>query len=173
MNRALLSRPVLGIAVVSMTLALLSAVRVPAEFAQASSAATISAAEGLIHDVSQLDPEPHWTFDGAWRLRCGSGPCSQVPLDEVSFDLTLIMVQPNGGLSHAHAFSDFVATAVSVDGDNLSIDGTIVGSGAVGGPTAVSIDLISVGEVGEMRLFFPDNPHILDLLGGVAVRSRD
>jgi len=173
MNQALLKKRVSRLLLGAITCALISASSATAEYAQATSAATLSAAEGLIHDVSQLDPEPHWTFNGAWRLRCSQGPCSQVPLEGVDFDLTLIMVQPDGGLSHAHAFSEFVATAVSVDGDNLSIDGTIVGSGAVGGPTAVSIDLISVGEVGEMRLFFPDNPHILDLLGGVAVRSRD
>jgi hypothetical protein len=142
------------------------------EFPQAESAAALRQALGEVYDITEFDPEPHWGLSGRWVFTCGEMGCARAALSDIGFDLALTMVRPNGSFSHTHTFSDFSATALRVDDDNLYVDGTIVGTGGVGGLTAVSLAFIGVSGAGELRLEFPGNDHIMGQLGGVTVQSR-
>ena len=139
-------------------------------FQQAASADLLRSATGIITDTSELDPEPHWSFGGEFILACPVR-CSMAAPEDIEFDLALTMWRPDGSASHSHNFTDFVASNVTVVGNDLIIDGTITGTTAVG-PTTIQITIEAVPQQATFFVQFPNNAHILDPLGGVVVRSR-
>lgn len=139
---------------------------------QTDSAETLRRAQGTIFDWTELDPDPHWAFNGPFTLACGPTPCAQADPSAIQFDLTLAMVRPDGAQSHTHSFSSFSATSVTVIGDDLFIEGRIDGSGNVGGMNDVFIELLDVGTAGEFRMELLGNPHIIGALSGVIELSR-
>ncbi len=136
-------------------------------FPQAASASELRRADGLIWDASLTDP---WVFDGEFVLICRGAPsCSAASLANVDFDLALTMVRPDGDGSHSHTFSNFVATSVTVDQDDLLIEGDIDFSGQ-----SIPITVSIVEVAGRATFFFElvGNAHIIGPIGGVVVRSR-
>jgi len=142
------------------------------ELPQASSANALRRAEGIIFDTTELDPDPHWAFTGPFILACGPTPCAQATPSQIVFDMTLAMVRPDGAQSHSHSFSQFVGSSIEVVGDDLIIEGEIVGSGNVGGRNDVRIEFVNVSEAGEFRIELIGNSHIVGQLGGLITGSR-
>lgn len=143
-------------------------------FPQVASASVLRVASGTLHDVTVLDGPPHWTLNGEWTLSCRPSLCPLAALEDILFDLSITMVRPDGTTSHVHSFSGFVAETVTLspDGQDLTIDGTIVGSGSVGGPTDILITLDDVGSSGTFNLQLPGNAHLSDPLLGLILVSR-
>lgn len=137
-------------------------------FPQVASAADLTLAKGIVHDVNA----DAWVLDGQWELKCRTGGC-QGDLTRISFDLAHVMVKPSGLSSHAHVYADFVATSSTLGADSITIEGTIVGSGPVGGPTDIVIELVDIVN-GNSEFFFelPVNGHLTGRIGGVTVSSR-
>lgn len=142
-------------------------------FPQVASADLLRAASGILHDVTVLDAAPHWTVDGEWTLFCRAGTCAASPLENIQFDLSIIMVRPDGTSSHTHSFSDFVAEAVELSPDlqTLTIGGTITAPGVIG-TTGIVIQLIDVGGNGNFLVELPGNGHLADPVGGAISVSR-
>jgi hypothetical protein len=158
-----------------LLLALVALAVVPASaqdlFPQAQSADRLRQASGLIWDTTVLDEPPHWTFDGEFALRCEGGRCATAALETIRFDMALTMVRPDGANSHSHTFTDFVATDVTVNGDDLVIGGTIIATGGIGF-TPIVITLQGVTQQSTLLVEFPDNGHAVGPIGGVVVTSR-
>lgn len=136
-------------------------------FPQANSAVDISTARGVVYDVTEDD----WVLNGDWELRCG-GACIDTEPANIDFDLSIVMVRPDGADSHSHTFDNFIASSVSESDNTLTIEGTIEGTGAVGGLTDITITIVDVGGADTSSIAFPGNGHILGDVGGVVVRSR-
>jgi hypothetical protein len=140
-------------------------------FPQATSAETLRVASGLVWDATVLDEDPHWTFDGEWALSCRGAACQDATLENISFDMALTMVRPDGTTSHSHTFTDFVATSVSADAGVLTIEGTLQATGGIGfGPVTITLDRPD-GQ-STFLVEFVGNDHAVGPIGGVIVRSR-
>lgn len=139
-------------------------------FPQAASANDLRRADGLIWDATVDDPDPHWVFDGEFILLCRAATsCATASLANIDFDLSLSMVRPDGTESHSHNFTDFVASGVTVTGDDLIIDGMITFQTS---PSPVIITIEEVADRATFVLELVGNGHIVGPISGVVVRSR-
>jgi len=138
-------------------------------FSQAGSAAGLEAARGIVHDVNIDGP---WVISGEWILDCDDA-CADADLDDIAFDMAHVMVTPLGDSSHSHTYIGYSATSVTVDGDTLTIEGRITGSGEIG-PSDITLELAGLAS-GNATFFFElvedSDPHLIGRIGGVIVES--
>ena len=103
-------------------------------------------------------------ISGEWTLDCDD-ECADA-------DLELVMVRPGGASPHSHQWSGFSATDVMLAGDDLTIDGTITGSGPIG-TDGIRIRLKAIAN-GNATFFFKmdDGNAIATEVGGAMVESN-
>ena len=154
------------LAIGGIAAAQLGALRAFESFTKVDSAADLTRARGVVYGVSG----GAWVLSGEWELNCRPGGC-EGDVEDISFDLAHVMVMP--GDSHSHVYTDFVAVTSTLRADSITIEGTIVGSGPVGGPTDIVIELVDIVD-GNSGFFFelPANLHLTGRIGGVIVESK-
>ena len=111
-----------------------------------------------------------WVISGEWILDCKKA-CLDAKLSQIEFDLSHVMVRQNGDISHTHNYSGFSATTVTPGGDDITIEGTIIGTPPIG-TNAIKIKLQSVSDIGKFFFELPGNGHLQEELGGVIVESK-
>lgn len=173
---------VAGMAVTLLTISFgggsVAVARSRGEFKQADSAAELKKARGLVYDWTT---PADWVVSGEWTLNCKEA-CASAGLNEIQFDLTVAMVRSGfvmtspGAASHSHSFTDFSATGATISGDDLTITGTITGSGPIGSAN-ITIRLNGVNGAGtfsfELTTAGAPNSHLMGEIGGVIVESKD
>ncbi len=164
----------LGFAVIAIAVVIAGASMVVAKgfggYDQVPSADDLKQARGVVYDWATTD-SGEWVISGEWVLDC-HGPCANAKLHNIEFDMAWVMVRPGGANSHSHQFSGFSATAVTLDGDNLTIDGEITGSGPIG-TDEITIKLTSIADGNATFFFKMDEGNIIRTeIGGAIVESR-
>ena len=104
-----------------------------------------------------------WVVSGFWNLDCGPEACNSGPLENIIFEMEHTMIRSNGIGAHSHTYSGFTATSAIASGDELTIEGNIMGSGPVGNNAIViRVDLKS----GLFTFQLPGNSHLQGEIGG-------
>jgi len=117
-------------------------------------------ASGILEDTTNAGD---WVVSGNWNLDCGPEACNSGPLENIIFEMEHTMIRPNGIGAHSHIYSGFTATSVIASGDELTIEGNIMGSGPVGNSVIViRVDLKS----GLFTFELPGNSHLQGELRG-------
>ena len=144
---------------------------------QVSSAEDLKQARGVVvHALADTVPGDR-VISGEWTIKYHV-PCAKAKLHNIEFDMAFAMMKPDGGGSHSHQFSDFSATGVTLEGDDLTIDGTITGTGPIG-TDEITIRLVDIAD-GNASFFFnmddgtlsgPPNV-IFSEVGGAIIESK-
>ncbi len=104
-----------------------------------------------------------WVVSGFWNLDCGPEACNSGPLENIIFEMEHTMIRSNGIGAHSHTYSGFTATSAIALGDELTIEGNIMGSGPVGNNAIViRVDLKS----GLFTFQLPGNSQLQGEIGG-------
>ena len=118
----------------------------PELYEEAGPLETLETASGVVFDWAttwdSASGERDWVISGEWTLDCHQVCDSAANLGDIEFDMAFAMVRDSykggrngkGGQSHGHQFANFTATStpsVSDDGDELTIEGIITGSGPI------------------------------------------
>ena len=155
------------------------------EFTQVSDVADIRAARGLVFAANVQSSDPVGTtyyISGEWVLNC-QARCLTAQRSNIIFDFAHGMITTDGRTSqHAHQYSNFVATDVTLtpdtapgDADNskLTIVGTITlyktGSQQTVG---ITLELFRPTTAGLFSVTLSGTTHIESKLGGVIVESE-
>jgi hypothetical protein len=155
------------------------------EFRHVADVAEIRQARGLVFGANVRSSDPVATtyyVSGEWVLNCG-GPCQNAPLGNIMFDLSHGMITTDGSTSqHAHQYSDFRATSVTLtpdtspgDADNskLTIVGTITlhktGSNQSVG---ITLELFRPTTAGIFSFTLSGTTHIESKISGMIVESE-
>jgi len=117
-------------------------------------------ASGSLEDTTNAGD---WVVSGFWNLDCGPETCNSGPLENIIFEMEHTMIRSNGIGAHSHTYSGFTATSAIASGDELTIEGNIMGSGPVGNNAIViRVDLKS----GLFTFQLPGNSHLQGEIGG-------
>ncbi len=117
-------------------------------------------ASGILEDTTNAGD---WVVSGNWNLDCGPEACNSGPLENIIFEMEHTMIRSNGIGAHSHTYSGFTATSAIASGDELTIEGNIMGSGPVGNNAIViRVDLKS----GLFTFELPGNSHLQGEIGG-------
>ena len=148
-------------------------------FDRVSSAESLSEARGVVYDWANTEDGRDWVISGEWTLDCDD-ECADADLDDIEFDMAFVMVRAGNGVdgsspgdsSHSHQFAAFSATNVTQAGDDVTIIGTITGSGPIG-TDEITIRLKAIAD-GNATFFFKmdEGNAIATEVGGAMVESK-
>ncbi len=159
-------------------------------YAESSLITQLTSASGVVFDRAHTSDtaggEKDWMISGVWTLDCQSA-CLDAQPSEIKYDMSLAMfLDPNtgdpgakGDSSHGHQFSNFVATATPTeDSGELTILGTINGSGPLGGPITITLKRHATSDPQHFTFSFELTDHsdaniITHAISGVVVESMD
>lgn len=156
------------------------------EFKQVDDVSQIRQARGSVISLKVLSHDPVETtyyVNGEWVLDCGTR-CVDAPLDHIMFDLAHSMSLANESRPpHAHNYSDFKASSVTVTpdtmpgvGDNskLTISGTITlhKTGSDEENLGITLELFRPTTAGIFSFTLTGTTHIESTIGGVIIESE-